>query len=218
MFVKQPFCGNRASLYSGERGVNLSGGQKSRVSLARALYRFDETDIYFFDDPLSAVDMEVGDRMFSDGVDGKMLRSKTRLIVMNSHLHLLARCHKVIVLDKGRIVAMDSYDALLDDQTEEFARYKSLMINDMDVREKPDSLGENDDDDRLKSNLSSFSMSEANKQTTSFTLFENAQTQRKLKGEGLVAKKQKVDLTSVNEMSTRCMIKTEHVHNETAHV
>ena len=41
----------------GERGVTLSGGQKARVSLARAVYR--DADIYFLDDPLSAVDPKV---------------------------------------------------------------------------------------------------------------------------------------------------------------
>ena len=38
----------------GERGVNVSGGQKARISLARAIY--SNADIYLLDDPLSAVD------------------------------------------------------------------------------------------------------------------------------------------------------------------
>ena len=46
----------------GERGVTLSGGQKSRVNLARALY--DDADVYLLDDPLSAVDSEVGRHIF----------------------------------------------------------------------------------------------------------------------------------------------------------
>lgn len=45
----------------GERGINVSGGQKARISLARALYRVEETDIFLFDDPLSAVDVHVGE-------------------------------------------------------------------------------------------------------------------------------------------------------------
>ena len=46
----------------GERGVTLSGGQKARVNLARAVYH--EADIYLLDDPLSAVDTAVARHLF----------------------------------------------------------------------------------------------------------------------------------------------------------
>jgi ABC-type multidrug transport system fused ATPase/permease subunit len=45
----------------GERGVNLSGGQKQRVQLARALYQ--DADVYFLDDPFSAVDAQTGSHL-----------------------------------------------------------------------------------------------------------------------------------------------------------
>ena len=48
----------------GERGVTLSGGQKARVNLARAVY--SDADIYLLDDPLSAVDAAVGKYLFEE--------------------------------------------------------------------------------------------------------------------------------------------------------
>ena len=48
----------------GERGVTLSGGQKARVNLARAVYH--DSDIYLLDDPLSAVDTAVGKHLFEE--------------------------------------------------------------------------------------------------------------------------------------------------------
>ena len=50
----------------GERGITLSGGQKARLSLARALYA--EADIYIFDDPISAVDSKVARRIFDNAI------------------------------------------------------------------------------------------------------------------------------------------------------
>jgi ATP-binding cassette subfamily C (CFTR/MRP) protein 4 len=53
---------NKDKTIIGERGINLSGGQRARVSLARALY--SEAQIYLFDDPLSAVDASVAQKLF----------------------------------------------------------------------------------------------------------------------------------------------------------
>jgi ABC-type Mn2+/Zn2+ transport system ATPase subunit len=81
----------------GERGVNLSGGQKARVQLARALYRIPHAEIFLLDDPFSAVDMNVGHHLFDQAVCG-MLRDKTRVVVLNSHLHFLPAFDHIIVL------------------------------------------------------------------------------------------------------------------------
>lgn len=71
-------AGDRTEI--GEKGINLSGGQKARVSLARAVYQ--NLDVYLLDDPLSAVDAHVGRHIFEKviGPNG-LLREKTRILV-----------------------------------------------------------------------------------------------------------------------------------------
>nr|XP_023029414.1 multidrug resistance-associated protein 4-like isoform X2 [Leptinotarsa decemlineata] len=81
----------------GERGVILSGGQKARINLARAIYR--DSDIYLLDDPLSAVDTEVGRHLF-DRCILTYLKGKTRLIVTHQ-LHYLEKADLIIFIDKG---------------------------------------------------------------------------------------------------------------------
>ena len=62
----------------GEKGINISGGQKARISLARACY--SNADIYLLDDPLSAVDPEVANKIFHECIEG-YLKNKLRVLV-----------------------------------------------------------------------------------------------------------------------------------------
>ncbi|XP_057630056.1 multidrug resistance-associated protein 1 isoform X2 [Chionomys nivalis] len=96
----------------GEKGVNLSGGQKQRVSLARAVYC--NSDIYLFDDPLSAVDAHVGKHIF-EKVVGPMglLKNKTRILVTHG-ISSLPQVDVIIVMSGGKISEMGSYQELLD--------------------------------------------------------------------------------------------------------
>ena len=64
----------------GERGVNVSGGQKARISLARAIY--SDADIILLDDPLSAVDPEVSHEIFHKCIRGCF---KDKLVVLATH-------------------------------------------------------------------------------------------------------------------------------------
>ena len=57
----------------GEKGINLSGGQKQRISLARAVYA--SSDIYYFDDPLSAVDSHVSKHLFDNVISNQSILS-----------------------------------------------------------------------------------------------------------------------------------------------
>ena len=85
----------------GERGINLSGGQKARVSFARSLYR--DADIILLDDPLSAVDAHVGDHIFHKGIKG-MLKGKT-VVLVTHQIHLIDEFDQVIIIEGGRVKA-----------------------------------------------------------------------------------------------------------------
>lgn len=89
----------------GEKGINLSGGQKARCSLARAIYR--DADIYLLDDPLSAVDAHVSEHIFNRCILGA-LRGKTRILVTHQ-VHFLSRCDKVLVLEDGKMKGFGTY-------------------------------------------------------------------------------------------------------------
>ncbi|CAI5459586.1 unnamed protein product [Closterium sp. Yama58-4] len=69
----------------GERGVNVSGGQKQRISIARAVY--SDADVFFFDDPLSALDAHVAKQVYDTCVRTE-LAGRTRIMVTNQ-LHFL---------------------------------------------------------------------------------------------------------------------------------
>ena len=111
----------------GERGINLSGGQKARVAIARALLSSRNADIVLFDDPLSAVDGSTGNRIFFNGVH-KLLRDKLVIVSLNSHMHLLQHFDRVIIFEGGAIVADGSYSELLRDKPELLARTSGLDI------------------------------------------------------------------------------------------
>lgn len=103
----------------GEQGVNLSGGQRARVCFARVLYHAmkvtndsNDSPICLFDDPLSAVDVHVANRMFNSGLV-KDLKKSTRVIVVSSHLELLRNVDQIIILGKqGNIRATGKWNEL----------------------------------------------------------------------------------------------------------
>ncbi|XP_076295432.1 ATP-binding cassette sub-family C member 4 isoform X2 [Lasioglossum baleicum] len=83
----------------GDRGASLSGGQRARINLARAVYR--DTDIYLLDDPLSAVDTHVGKHLFKECIKD-YLHDKTRILVTHQ-VQFLKNCDYIIVLNNGRV-------------------------------------------------------------------------------------------------------------------
>ncbi|KAF3450335.1 hypothetical protein FNV43_RR06415 [Rhamnella rubrinervis] len=94
----------------GERGVNISGGQKQRVSMARAVY--SNSDVYIFDDPLSALDAHVARQVFDKCIRGE-LRGKTRVLVTNQ-LHFLSQVDRIIVVHEGMVKEDGTFEELSD--------------------------------------------------------------------------------------------------------
>ena len=86
----------------GAHGINVSGGQKARLSLARCCY--SEASIVLLDDPLAAVDARVGHRLFHECICGE-LKGRTRVMTTNA-LQYLAYCDQIVLL-KDRRVAFD---------------------------------------------------------------------------------------------------------------
>ena len=87
----------------GERGSSLSGGQKARLSLARALYR--KADIYLLDDPLSAVDAHVGKHLFEQciSIHGFLGRQHATIILVTHQVHFLKSANWVVMMKDGQI-------------------------------------------------------------------------------------------------------------------
>ncbi|CAH0722850.1 unnamed protein product, partial [Brenthis ino] len=92
----------------GERGVSLSGGQRARINLARAVYK--EADIYLLDDPLSAVDTQVARHIFEHCMK-RYLGNKT-VILVTHQLQFIKSVDQIVIMDKGTILAEGSYDDL----------------------------------------------------------------------------------------------------------
>ncbi|XP_067118442.1 ATP-binding cassette sub-family C member 4-like isoform X1 [Centruroides vittatus] len=93
----------------GERGVSLSGGQKARVNLARALYL--DADIFILDDPLSAVDAAVAKHIFEKCIM-QYLKNKVRILATHQ-IQFLKKATKIIVLKEGKCLALGTYDELV---------------------------------------------------------------------------------------------------------
>ena len=95
----------------GERGISLSGGQKTRLTLARAVYA--RADIYLLDDVLSAVDQHVGRHIIDNVLGSKgLLSGKTRILATNA-IPVLMEAHFVILLRDGRIIERGTYEQLI---------------------------------------------------------------------------------------------------------
>ncbi|CAH1109526.1 unnamed protein product [Psylliodes chrysocephalus] len=116
-----------------ERGVSLSGGQRARINLARAVYK--EADIYLLDDPLSAVDTQVGKQLFEECITSYL--NKKCVILVTHQLQYLKKIEKMYLMNGGRIEVSGSYEDIRKSNNE----YSKLLANiedeEEDIRRKP---------------------------------------------------------------------------------
>lgn len=141
----------------GERGISLSGGQKARLTLARAVYA--RADIYLLDDCLSAVDQHVGRHLIENvlGPNG-LLSGKTRVLATNS-IPVLNEADFICLLRDGRIIERGTYNQLMamkgeianliktasnevSTESESTSSDSSTIIEDEDKDEKEDEIEE----------------------------------------------------------------------------
>ncbi|PRT52473.1 Metal resistance protein YCF1 [Wickerhamiella sorbophila] len=91
----------------GEKGISLSGGQKARISLARAVYA--RADVYLLDDPLSAVDEHVGRHIIENILCSKGLLATKAVILATNSIPVLRHAQAIHMVSDGKIVQQGVY-------------------------------------------------------------------------------------------------------------
>ncbi|RZC38301.1 multidrug resistance-associated protein, partial [Asbolus verrucosus] len=143
-------CGLEEDLFSfpyrdntlvGERGALLSGGQKARINLARAIYK--DADIYLLDDPFAAVDTKVGKKIFQKCILG-YLKNKCTILVTH-HLHYLGKPNKIYNMDRGRLTLIETHQQPIissDEEASNDVETKPKLLSMEKFYEKPNKVKE----------------------------------------------------------------------------
>ena len=120
-------------------GMNLSGGQRARISLGRCLYK--DSDLYLLDDPLAAIDTKVSSNIFKEAfVD--YLNGKTRVLVTNE-VSNLSSADKIILMDKGTIKFIGNYKEFINQFGKDY-----VIKNDINEKEKENEKNNNNNNNK----------------------------------------------------------------------
>lgn len=139
----------------GEKGVNLSGGQKARIALARAIY--SDKDIYLLDDIISAVDVHVGEFLIKESIL-QYLKGKT--VIMPTHAANFAEyADEVIVLKKGVIVRKGHFRDICDTVEFQEVYEQSMELKKRSSSESKEDLKISNDQKKIKTTLDLISQS-----------------------------------------------------------
>jgi ABC-type multidrug transport system fused ATPase/permease subunit len=106
----------------GERGVRLSGGEKQRIAIARALLR--DPSLIILDEATSALDSE-SERLVQEGLN-RLMRGRTAIVIAH-RLSTIANADKILVMQGGTIVERGSHGALLSQSDGLYARLHALQ-------------------------------------------------------------------------------------------
>lgn len=114
----------------GEKGITLSGGQKARLALARAVYH--SPDISLIDDALSAVDAHVAKHLFEECIVKELMggaNGKQAVLLATNALQHLSHpgVSRIVVVHDGRIVELGTYSELSKDKTSMFSRFLAVL-------------------------------------------------------------------------------------------
>lgn len=119
----------------GERGIGLSGGEKQRLSIARAVLK--NPGILIFDEATSAVDSET-EKLIQDAINN-LIRGRTTLMIAH-RLSTLRKANKIIVVDKGNIIEFGSPEELM---ALKGKYYKLIQIQSMSEQVAAEKAAEN---------------------------------------------------------------------------
>ncbi|VEN34161.1 unnamed protein product [Callosobruchus maculatus] len=142
-FVILPY-GDRSLV--GDRGVSLSGGQKARINLARAIYK--DADIYLLDDPLSAVDTHVGKQLFEDCICG-YLKNKCTVLVTHQ-IQYLKNVSRIYLMENGTIATTGTYEEIRESKVD----FAKSFTHQVDQEEMADGFDDDSSEFKYFGNIS----------------------------------------------------------------
>eukprot|EP00056_Hartaetosiga_gracilis_P018850 m.12141 g.12141 ORF g.12141 m.12141 type:complete len:1358 (-) comp7126_c0_seq2:2775-6848(-) len=131
----------------GEKGINLSGGQKARIGLARCMYA--RRSVCLLDDPLAAVDPHVADELFSKAI--AIMKTRSIVILVTHHPHFAVQADNIYVIENNTLVPhtrVEFEDIIAHHLTEEPQNKKETALASTLKNEEDDSKDAGKEEDK----------------------------------------------------------------------